>query len=230
MRNRIVIYLVLGCIVLTAATTVPADQQKRSNETPPDGGVRDAMNRLWRSHVSVPAEKKSGVKLDRAVRALKTIRIEQSDKPVETKKVAGKQQRPARAEKPSAPPTRHPNQISPEMLARIRKLPKESIPDPAGLAEVLRLGGHHDVAARFYDMAADIATDEDKKAWLLFRSANCLRRSDGAAALQRYRKLLAECPNSLWGPLGKAQAQTIEWYQKNNVADLLDKTKKEALK
>ena len=116
------------------------------------------------------------------------------------------------------------------MLAKIRKLPKKAIADPAGLAEILCLGGHHDVAARFHDMAADSATDGDEKAWLLFRSANCLRRSDSAAALQRYRKLLAECPDSSWSPLGRAQAQIIEWYQTNNIADLLDKTKKEASK
>ena len=230
MRTRTIIYFVLVCTVFAAATTVPGDQQPRSKETKSDVGVKDTMDRLWRTHVSLPAEKESGAKLDRAVRALKMIKIEQPDKPAETKKVAEKQQSPAQAEKPSAPTTRRGDQISPEMLTRIRNLPKESVPDPVGLAEVLRLGGHHDVAARFYDLAADSTTDEDKKAWLLFRSANCLRRSDVAGALQRYRKLLAECPNSLWTPLGQAQAQTIEWYQANNVDDLLGKTKKEALK
>ncbi len=229
MRTHIIVFLALTCTAFSAVMAGPADQQKRSNDTSPDDGVRSAMKRLWSTHISAPAEKKSGAKLDGAVRALKAIRMDRSGKPSKTKKVTGKQQTTDQAEKLSAPPTSYLYQISAEMLAKVKKLPKGTVSDPAGLAEVLCLAEHHDVAAIFYDLAADRATDEDEKGWLLFRSANCLRLSDSVAALQRYRKLLAECPNSLWSPLGQAQAQTIEWYQTNKVTDLLDKTKKEAL-
>ena len=229
MKARIAIYLGLIFTAFAAAATAPVDQQKGSNQTPLDTGIRDTMTRVWRSHILAPTEKESAAKLDRAVQMLKTIRIERSNKFTGTK-AAGKQQRSARTEEPAAEPTRHSEQITSEMLSKIKKLPKKAIADPAGLAEILCLGGHHDVAAKFHDIAAESATDGDEKAWLLFRSANCLRRSDSAAALQRYRKLLAECPDSFWGPLARAQAQIIEWYQTNNIADLLDKTKKEASK
>jgi hypothetical protein len=181
------------------------------------------MRQLWRSHVEAPAEKESARQLDGAVRALESVRLGRKKGPGP----ADKQKRIDSGKEATTKPTSRPAQIPPELLAKIKSISKTGVADPAGLAEALRLGGHLDHAAGFYDMAMKSTSDSKEKAWLLFQSANCLRQKNPSAALEKFQKLLTEYPDSLWAPLAQAQAQVVEWRQTNNVTALFEQIEKE---
>ncbi len=226
MSARLAVCLGLAFAACTAGAALPADQQGPSDRSPIHARIRDTMRQLWRSHVETLVEKESTRQLDRTIRALESIRLGRKKGPGPV----DKQRRSDSAEEATTKPASRPAQIPPKLLARIKGLAKTGVADPAGLAEALRLGGHPDRAADFYDMAMGNTSDPKEKAWLLYQSANCLRQKNPSAALKKFQKLLAEYPNSLWAPLAQAQAQVVEWRQTNNVTALFERIEKETPK
>ncbi len=226
MSARLAVCLGLAVVVCAAGVALPAEQQKRPDSPPIHARIRDTMRELWRSHIQAPAEKESTGQLDRAIRELESIR------PGRPRPVGPG---PDDIFKPdpkgsTTKPTSRRAQIPPKLLAEIKDLLKTGVADPAGLAEALRLDGHPDLAADFYDMAMGRTSDAKEKAWLLFQSANCLRQKNPSAASKKFQELLAEYPDSPWAPLAQAQAQVVEWRQTNNVTALFEQIEKETPK
>ncbi len=226
MTARFAVCLGLICVACAAAVAMPAEQQTRPDRSPIYARIRNTMHQLWRSHVQAPAEKESTGQLDRAIRALESIRLGRTNDSVGMGS-ASKRRRSGSGEEASTKPVSRPAQITSKTLARIKSLPKAGVADPAGLAEALRLGGHPDLAADFYDTAMGSTSDAKEKAWLLFQSANCLRQKNPSAASKKFQKLLAEYPDSLWAPLAQVQAQVVEWRQTSKIGALLEEMKAE---
>ncbi|MBN1796301.1 MAG: tetratricopeptide repeat protein [Sedimentisphaerales bacterium] len=107
----------------------------------------------------------------------------------------------------------------PVLLAKIQLLKKqpELVKQPFMLAELLYLNGYDEHAAYFYNLALSLQgksekTDDSDKAWLLFQKANCQRLFEPQQAVETYKQLISEYPNSLW--FGQAQAN-LELLQFN---------------
>ena len=96
----------------------------------------------------------------------------------------------------------------------------EALSDPLGLAEILFLSARLKEAVMCYQEALsrsnrdDPATAKDR-AWILFQIGNCLQSDDPKKAIETYRRLVAEHPDSAWTELAKAREKLIEWRQRD---------------
>lgn len=106
--------------------------------------------------------------------------------------------------------------------------------NPRELAEILFNSNCLPEAAICYRQAldritADDAVEQRSKAWLLFQLGNCLRNDDPQTAIQTYKQLTQECPDSSWADLANAKVELIDWHQKNETDTLISKPKLQAL-
>ena len=125
--------------------------------------------------------------------------------------------------------------ISAQTLKIIEDLSQEPqlAKKPFELAEVLFHCGHLEQAAIFYQQALDNKTDKTDdgsysakdKAWMLFQTGNCLKKSDPEKALKMYRELITEFPDSPWTDAAKVQDKLINLCQRENPAGLVGKCK-----
>jgi len=106
-------------------------------------------------------------------------------------------------------------------VEKFRKLKPKSVEDVAAMAEAMFLAGYLDSAADFYKRAAGRETNPEEKAWLLFQTANCLRKTAPQAALKGYDALIAAHPDSLWATVARAQKEVIDWRVTASTAALL---------
>ena len=96
----------------------------------------------------------------------------------------------------------------------------EQLPSPFELAEVLYRSGCLKEAAVCYRQALEKtpADKEDltqRRAWILFQIGNCLRNNDRPGAMQIYKQLITEYPNSTWVGMAQAWCRLINWYQED---------------
>ena len=101
---------------------------------------------------------------------------------------------------------------------------------PFGLAEILYLSGNPKEATVFYREALNRKRPDDPnsapdRAWLLFQIGNCLRNDDLPTALNMYRQLITEYPDSPWVDMAKTQCQLIALYQKDEPRKLIAECK-----
>jgi len=59
----------------------------------------------------------------------------------------------------------------------------------------------------------DVSLSGDR-AWVLFQLGNCLQNHKPTTAMEIYRKVLVEYPDSPWTDLAKARRGVIEWRLK----------------
>ena len=116
-----------------------------------------------------------------------------------------------------------------QMLDNLSQHP-EQLENPFELAEVLFHSGHLKQAEKCYRQALSRSSRDETdspgtRAWILFQIGNCLRNDDPAAAMETYRQLIAEHPNSLWVDLAKARSSLINWYQQNKPRMLIDENR-----
>ncbi len=123
-------------------------------------------------------------------------------------------------------------QISAETLQMLKDLSQhpDQLHNPFELAEILFNSNCLKEAAKCYQQALNRLTTEqtdqlDNKAWLLFQIGNCLRNTDRPTALQMYKQLIAEYPDSPWVDLSKAESELIEWYLKDRPNTLIKQHK-----
>jgi tetratricopeptide (TPR) repeat protein len=110
--------------------------------------------------------------------------------------------------------------ITSEKLETLDKLSKESnlVDNPFEIAELLFSSNHLDKAALFYAEALNRTSSDNsiaaqRKAWILFQMANCLRKTEPNRAKQMYTQLINEFPESSWTEPAKGQVQLIDFYQ-----------------
>ena len=112
-----------------------------------------------------------------------------------------------------------------QMLQDLMQNPEE-LSNPFELAEVLFLSGRLREAAVSYQEALhridakDISMAETR-AWILFQIGNSFKSNDMPAAGKVYGQLIAEYPNSSWAELAQAQANLIDWLQRDKPEELI---------
>ena len=106
----------------------------------------------------------------------------------------------------------------------------EKLGNPLRLGEVLFYNGYLKQAAICYQQALRRSNiDEDSsardKAWILFQIGNCLRTDEPLKAMERYKQLITEYPESPWTDLAKAKSKLIDWYLKDKPKELINEYK-----
>jgi hypothetical protein len=121
------------------------------------------------------------------------------------------------------------NQITKKTMQLFEQLSQQpqQIKNPFELAEILFHGGQLKEAAKCYKEAlnyltADANSSNENKAWILFQIGNCLQKDDPTVAMQMYKQLIMECPNSPWTDLAKAKSNLIDWYLKEKPDTLIN--------
>ena len=102
--------------------------------------------------------------------------------------------------------------------------------NPFELAEVLFRSGRLKEAAECYKEALNRMTTSETnqladRAWILFQTGNCLRHIDRPTAMQMYKQLIVEYPDSPWTDLAKVKSKLIDWYLKDKPNALINDRK-----
>ena len=112
--------------------------------------------------------------------------------------------------------------ISAETIGMLRDLSRDpgKVDSPFDLAETLFLSGNMKEASLFYTEALGRTEPNDVgssmyRAWMLYQTGNCLRKTDPPVATQMYTRLLTEYPDSPWSEMAAAQMRLIDWYLQN---------------
>lgn len=121
--------------------------------------------------------------------------------------------------------------ISPQTLQMLDNLAKDPnrIRNPFELAEVLFQSGFLKEAIPFYQQALIRCTPDpndhsQNRAWILFQLGNCLQTENPQAAIEMYKQLITEFPDSMWTAMAKAREQLITWYQQDQPKTFIVKT------
>ena len=106
----------------------------------------------------------------------------------------------------------------------------EQLKNPLELGDVLFLTGYLKEAAKCYQQAFDrekLGKGDSKQdtAWILFQLGNCLSKDTPEKALDKYRHLLAEYPDSLWVDLAKVKIKLTDWRLKDKPRTLIGEHK-----
>jgi len=107
----------------------------------------------------------------------------------------------------------------------------QQLKNPMELAEILFRNGSLKEATKCYQEALNrmTANKDDRhkkeKAWILFQIGNCLRNTDRSEAIEIYRQLIAQYPDSPWADLAKARSKLINWYQQDKPGELVAETR-----
>jgi len=127
-------------------------------------------------------------------------------------------------------------QITDQTLQTFKSLSQhpDQLHNPFELAEILFNSHCLREAAKCYQESLNRMTTNEtyqlaNKAWVLFQIGNCLRNIDPPTAMQMYRQLIAEYPNSPWADLAKAKTKLIDWYLKDKPNTLINERKSQAL-
>ena len=210
--------------VVGSPTTAPAEG---------GSGVRGTIRQLRRADLAPLSSDGGAADLERAIRELNAVLV--LPKPQETP-APSPSSRPAPApvattQVTSAPvvvktattqPAAVVRGLSPETLEQLRTLAPKGVASPLELADALYRIREHEAAAVLYAQAMEQESPAEDKAWALFQMGNCLREKDPARAMEAFKKLLAEQPNSQWSVLAGVQSQVIEWQSANKPAALLE--------
>jgi tetratricopeptide (TPR) repeat protein len=230
MNRRTTISICLTVVVSGGVAMLWAGEEPASNTTSMRSVVEKTALELWRSNIKSPAGKEGSSELAEALQRLKSMRFRKKVDPFAKAGASSEQPTSRPTSQPGDAKAAQPARIDPEMLAKLKQLPPESITEPATLADTLFLGGYLESAAFFYEMALKNETDADEKAWLLFQAANCYRKTNPTEAVKAYAKLLTEYPNSLWSSAAHMPKNIIEWNKANKLDDLLKELEKQSRK
>jgi tetratricopeptide (TPR) repeat protein len=110
---------------------------------------------------------------------------------------------------------------APVLQAVTSKAP-ETIADPLRLADSLFASGHRTEAYTFYERQLNSSDETDDQAWLVYQMANCLAESDRPRAIDLYRRVMAEFPDSPWAPLAESNKNLLEWMDENRPREFLE--------
>ena len=207
----------------------------------------DLSRQLWQAEISVSKDTKPSLsknELQQIIKQVESVEFkpqEQTHKPLIVVE-------PIRKTEPNeiSSDTETPQKLQPGKIKR--KLPDERVTDqtleilktlsqqadqlhdPFELAEILFNSNCLEEAAKYYQQALDHITANETgrftdKEWILFQIGNCLRNTDPPAAMQAYRQLIVEYPDSQWADLAKAKSKLIDWYLKDKPDAMIKKYK-----
>ncbi|HOK95033.1 MAG TPA: tetratricopeptide repeat protein [Anaerohalosphaeraceae bacterium] len=217
--------------------TAAIDKQAASSDLihllpPPRTAALTAQQQVWQARISAsPSFSSNPTKeeLEGLIRRIRSIEIKPKMPAEPTAAVSV----PAPAEKPAEKSAGgEPQQaddagivktaaadgrISAQTLALFRQSAQHpnALKNPYQLGEILYEGGCLKEAAICYKEALNRLnsqpTSADDKAWLLLRLGDCLRADNPAEALDSYRRVIQDYPNSPWTALAKTKSMWVEW-------------------
>lgn len=207
----------------------------------------DLSRQLWQARISPSKDGKphqSKTELRQIIRQISSIEFKPQDQSSESLIVVEPTQKAEPNEISSdteIPQEPEPNKIerklpngrvSDQTLQVFRSLSQhpDQLHNPFELAEILFNSNCLKEAAQCYQQALNRMTTNEtdrfaNKAWILFQMGNCLRNTDRPAAMQMYKQLIAEYPNSPWADLAKAESKLIDWYLKDKPNTLINERK-----
>jgi len=102
--------------------------------------------------------------------------------------------------------------------------------NPFELAEILFNSNHLKEASNCYLEALrrieENKSDSKNKPWILLQIGNCLQNTDTQKALDSYRQMIAEYPDSPWTDMAQAKTRLINWTLIDKPQELLEQNKK----
>ena len=195
------------------------------------------QRQLWRADISLAKDGKDQKSRDTLMRMIEQVRsvrflppkpvAESVVVPVEAPVAEPNEALPdasveRQAEQDQSKPRLPYEPITERTLQVLRDLSKdpEKVDSPFDLAETLFLSGNVKEAAVFYTEALvrtdpNDATSSRDRAWVLYQTGNCLRKTDPPVATKMYTRLLTEYPDSPWADIAAAQTRLIDWYLKD---------------
>jgi len=214
--------------VLSAQATIAQDEHPQPSTAQP-------FVRVTRPVTDVPAEPNKALaraELDRLIRELQSISFPDPTNPANASRTAAQQgshdkhagdgkselvgdasdanPSPARTAADSNEPSRSGSRLVAE---------PNSVANPLELAEALYKVARYDEAAACYQVALDrVASGQNKsatardQAWILFQIGNCHARMNPEAAINAYKRLIADHPASDWTPIAVVREQLMQWY------------------
>jgi len=212
--------------VVGLALAAPATARGASKDM--SGQMERSRRDLVTSSVAAPASAESAsaaaADLERAIQRLQAIRVAPKARPpAPTPDAVAEAAAPllAALPAPAAPaaetvePAPAGPVLSDAMMEALKRLPPEKVADPLGLADALYQAGRLPEADLFYGRILDgpASGDAESRAWALFQRANCRRPTDAKAAVDLYRRVVQEQPQSRWAPLAAVQQRLLEWYE-----------------
>ncbi len=101
----------------------------------------------------------------------------------------------------------------------------ETTDNPLGVAESLYMNRNYQYAFVFYKeaMKRDLSGQKRDRAWVIFQTANCLRRDNPDEAHKYYEQLISEFPNSYLANTAIARKEIIDWRKDQQTSLMLEK-------
>lgn len=218
----------------SARITLPADEKDKENRSE----LRDLINRLNSVEITASTVEINTKKTQIEAPSKKVIDSESSvskslqDNLNETSK--------AESDKPFAVDNngftendldaiRQQDNLKDETIKQIKDLIDS--PEPFNqffeLGEIMFDSNRLSEAYIFYKRSLDSTDDNDveKRTWILFQMANCLRNTDYSKAIEHYKTLIAECPHCQWSEFAKDQIKLLSWYLADDPQGLIRKSK-----
>lgn len=215
-----------------AVQTDPSDSQKykllwAEISMPKNGNDEESRNRLkWM------IEQVRSVEFESEVQAIETP-VVQGEIPVFEPNEALPEASPEKIEKVQEIKIEVPyEQVSDRTLKRLKNLllRPDQLNDPLELGEILFSSDRTEDAVLLYEEALkrmdpnDVSLSGDR-VWVLFQLGNCLRNHEPASAMEIYRRVLVEYPDSPWTDLAKARREIIEWHLEEKLHDWMNEPK-----
>jgi hypothetical protein len=183
--------------------------------------IRDNRRQLWRAHLTAPTDDRRSAGLQEAIQRIQAMQLSRRTGPAQAE-VELARAVPASGPAQPAVTTVVPAAMDPRVLAQLREIPRQSVADPAALADTLYITGQQELAGVFYQLAMeDTAQPPATQAWLMFQLANCRREGDPPAATGLYEKVMAQHGDSPWAPLAQFELNLLRWQQDNQVHQFL---------
>jgi hypothetical protein len=208
-----------------APTAEPAPTPAQAAQAPAaaraGSSIRDNRRQLWRAHLTAPTDDRCSAGLQEAIQRIQAMQLSRRTGPAQAEAELARAV-PATGPAQPAVTTVVPAAMDPRVLAQLREIPRQSVADPAALADTLYITGQQELAGVFYQLALeDAAQPPATQAWLMFQLANCRRQGDPPAATGLYEKVMAQHGDSPWAPLAQFELNLLRWQQDNQVHQFL---------
>ncbi|MGB8227154.1 MAG: tetratricopeptide repeat protein [Sedimentisphaerales bacterium] len=233
-------------------SNIAANLSARVDKKPSDlliakSPATDVGRQLWQAGISVSEDSKSSRsknELQQIIKQINSVEFKPQNRTLESLIVvepAGTAEsnealsntdvpEGTKSEKPETMPQR--GQITKQTLQIFEQLSQQpqQIKNPLELAEILFRSNQLKEAAKCYQEALKLMTANENgrhedKAWILFQIGNCLQKDDPPTAMQMYKQLIVECPDSPWVDLAEAKSRLIDWYLKEKPNTLINERK-----
>jgi len=195
-----------------------------------------SQHKLWQAAIAVPKEqpentaRKKLLQMAEKIRSIKFVPastpepfivVKSPSRPEPNETVSDKQLSMLARRDEQGPLTKKTLQIIEEQSRhpQTQKCPFE-------LAELLLRTGHLKLASVFYREALGRINPDDtslanKRAWILFQTANCLREHDRPNAKKFFTRLITEHPTCPWFDIARISEQLIDWSEKEKPQTLI---------